>query len=53
MGHKISECPKAGNRPTDTTRGATVPPTTGGRVFSLTAGEAANAPGTQGNRGNV
>ncbi|KAJ0848025.1 putative aspartic peptidase, active, aspartic peptidase domain superfamily [Helianthus annuus] len=46
MGHKINECPKAGNRPTDTTRGAVVPPTTGGRVFSLTAGEAANAPGT-------
>ncbi|KAJ0496620.1 putative transcription factor interactor and regulator CCHC(Zn) family [Helianthus annuus] len=45
MGHKINECPKAGNRPTDTTRGAAMPPTTGGRVFSLTAGEAANAPG--------
>ncbi|KAJ0524657.1 putative nucleotidyltransferase, Ribonuclease H [Helianthus annuus] len=46
MGHMVKQCPKARNRAADTNRGANVPPNTGGRVFTLTAGEAANTPGT-------
>ncbi|XP_076887175.1 uncharacterized protein LOC143537251 [Bidens hawaiensis] len=44
MGHMVKDCPKVRNQPGDTTRGATVPPTTGGRVFTLTAGEDSNTP---------
>ncbi|XP_076928265.1 uncharacterized protein LOC143592172 [Bidens hawaiensis] len=44
MRHMVKDCPKSRNRPGDTTRGATVPHTTGGRVFTLTAGEASNTP---------
>ncbi|KAF5796313.1 putative transcription factor interactor and regulator CCHC(Zn) family [Helianthus annuus] len=45
MGHMVKQCSKARNRAADTNRGANVPPNTGGRVFTLTAGEAANTPG--------
>ncbi|XP_076906145.1 uncharacterized protein LOC143562134 [Bidens hawaiensis] len=44
MGHMVKDCLKVRNRPGDTARGAPVPPTTGGRVFTLTAGEASNTP---------
>jgi hypothetical protein len=45
MWHMIRQCPKARDRPEENARGANTPPT-GGRVFTLTAGEAANTPGT-------
>ncbi|KAD0514134.1 hypothetical protein E3N88_44144 [Mikania micrantha] len=46
MGHMIRQCPKMKNKPNDNANGANVKPNTGGRVFALTAGDAANATGT-------
>jgi hypothetical protein len=45
MGHMIRNCPKNRDRPEENARGANTQPA-GGRVFTLTAGEAANTPGT-------
>ncbi|KAD5961499.1 hypothetical protein E3N88_12972 [Mikania micrantha] len=43
MGHMVRQCPKMKNKPNDNANGANVKPNTGGRVFALTAGDAANA----------
>ncbi|KAD4981947.1 hypothetical protein E3N88_18618 [Mikania micrantha] len=45
IGHLVKDCPKPANTQEGNNKGAIVPRTTGGRVFTLTAGEAANTPG--------
>ncbi|KAK9064871.1 hypothetical protein SSX86_016253 [Deinandra increscens subsp. villosa] len=50
MGHMIRNCPKNNDRAEGNPRGANAPPA-GGRVFTMTAGEAANTPGTSGDKG--
>ncbi|KAD3336823.1 hypothetical protein E3N88_32342 [Mikania micrantha] len=45
IGHLVKDCPKPANTQEGNNKDAIVPRTTGGRVFTLTTGEAANTPG--------